>query len=647
MQTKMLVKKPELAPVRTNNQKNKPAANKKNVRTTDYKKFLQIMLNDPDAITREEFMVLQSAIGYRQTVKLREEAKQRKKQKKLEQANVAVNKISLEKLKSEIKKDSDSKKEASETKNNEQKTPLQMKKDDDNTAASSSGMQHNLQAGLEKLSGVDLSDVKVHQNSDKPQQVGALAYTQGNDIHIAPGQEKHLPHEGWHAVQQKQGRVKPTLQMKSGEKVNDDEGLEKEADVIGRKLTDESRSYTNVQQSGLNVTQPELNKEKIIQRAVSNENTYVVKKGDTLGGIAIKYNISEDELAKLNNIKDKNIIKVGQVLKLPLTAKSNPEVKNEGNTYVVKKGDTLGGIAIKYNVSEDELAKLNNIKDKNTIKVGQVLKLPSTAKSNPEVKSEGNTTTDKPEKQQNSSVDNNKKNEDNDKATNNDIISKLKNDSSLGLPKDKKDAMLDIATILLSEGYKSAFVSGVLGNVLSEGAAGHFESSAYISHPENEPDYLKYMDKHYNYRNEFSGKNISEVGIKKTYDLLKELQKGNYKGKFGLGACQWTGSRTMDLIKCYIEECGLEYDAHGNIKSEYYPKAQECRRAENKMVVKELNGGYHSVYNNWLSKYSKKDAAAYYAGWIVCKEYEKPKADSSDARGKSAARIYKVMMGLK
>ena len=477
-----------------------------------------------------------------------------------------------------------------------------MKKDDDNTAASSSGMQHNLQAGLEKLSGVDLSDVKVHQNSDKPQQVGALAYTQGNDIHIAPGQEKHLPHEGWHAVQQKQGRVKPTLQMKSGEKVND---------------------------------------------AVSNEHTYVVKKGDTLGGIAIKYNISEDELAKLNNIKDKNIIKVGQVLKLPLTAKSNPEVKNEGNTYVVKKGDTLGGIAIKYNISEDELAKLNNIKDKNTIKVGQVLKLPSTAKSNPEVKSEGNTTTDKPEKQQNSSVDNNKKNEDNDKATNNDIISKLKNDSSLGLPKDKKDAMLDIATILLSEGYKSAFVSGVLGNVLAEGVAGHFESSAYISHPENEPDYLKYMDKHYNYRNEFSGKNISEVGIKKTYDLLKELQKGNYKGKFGLGACQWTGSRTMDLIKCYIEECGLEYDAHGNIKSEYYPKAQECRRAENKMVVKELNGGYHSVYNNWLSKYSKKDDAAYYAGWIVCKEYEKPKADSSDARGKSAAKIYKVMMGLK
>ena len=83
--------------------------------------------------------------------------------------------------------------------------------------APGSGQPDNLRAGLEKLSGVELSDVKVHHNSHKPQQVGALAYTKGNDIHIAPGQEKYLPHEGWHAVQQKQGIVKPTLQMKAGE----------------------------------------------------------------------------------------------------------------------------------------------------------------------------------------------------------------------------------------------------------------------------------------------------------------------------------------------------------------------------------------------------------------------------------------------
>ncbi len=96
------------------------------------------------------------------------------------------------------------------------------------------GMPDNLKAGLEQLSGTDLSDVRVHRNSSKPEKVGALAYTQGKDIHVAPGQEKHLPHEGWHVVQQAQGRVKPTMQAK-GVPINDDEGLEREADVMGAK----------------------------------------------------------------------------------------------------------------------------------------------------------------------------------------------------------------------------------------------------------------------------------------------------------------------------------------------------------------------------------------------------------------------------
>ena len=51
---------------------------------------------------------------------------------------------------------------------------------------------------------------------------------------MGPGQEKHLPHEGWHVVQQMQGRVKRTMQMK-GVSINDDAGLEKEADVMGTK----------------------------------------------------------------------------------------------------------------------------------------------------------------------------------------------------------------------------------------------------------------------------------------------------------------------------------------------------------------------------------------------------------------------------
>ena len=95
------------------------------------------------------------------------------------------------------------------------------------------GLPDPLKTGIETLSGYSMDDVKVHYNSGKPAQLQALAYAQGTDIHLAPGQEKHLPHEAWHVVQQKQGRVKPTMQLKGKVNVNDDAGLEKEASIMG------------------------------------------------------------------------------------------------------------------------------------------------------------------------------------------------------------------------------------------------------------------------------------------------------------------------------------------------------------------------------------------------------------------------------
>ena len=101
--------------------------------------------------------------------------------------------------------------------------------------ANSTGLPDQLKSGIENLSGHSMDDVKVHYNSAKPAQLNAHAYAQGTEIHLASGQEKHLPHEAWHVAQQKQGRVKPTMQMKGKVNVNDDEGLEKEADVMGAK----------------------------------------------------------------------------------------------------------------------------------------------------------------------------------------------------------------------------------------------------------------------------------------------------------------------------------------------------------------------------------------------------------------------------
>ena len=119
------------------------------------------------------------------------------------------------------------------------------------------GLPDNLKSGVENLSGVSLDDVKVHTNSDQPAQMQAHAFAQGTDIHVAPGQEQHLPHEAWHVVQQKQGRVKPTAQMKEKIPVNDDKGLEHEADVMGAKALTLGNdvSQKKITKKSLNISQ--------------------------------------------------------------------------------------------------------------------------------------------------------------------------------------------------------------------------------------------------------------------------------------------------------------------------------------------------------------------------------------------------------
>ena len=102
--------------------------------------------------------------------------------------------------------------------------------------ANKTGLPNQLKTGVESLSGHSLDDVRVHYNSARPAQLQAHAYAQGTDIHVGPGQEQHLPHEAWHVVQQKQGRVRPTMQLK-GAGINDDAGLEQEADMMGAKAT--------------------------------------------------------------------------------------------------------------------------------------------------------------------------------------------------------------------------------------------------------------------------------------------------------------------------------------------------------------------------------------------------------------------------
>ena len=126
------------------------------------------------------------------------------------------------------------------------------------------GLPDKLKSGIEHLSGYSLNDVKVHYNSAKPAQLQAHAYAQGTDIHIASGQEKHLAHEAWHVIQQKQGRVQPTVQLKGNVNVNDDAGLENEADVMGAKALQTKAD------SGIFSPEQELNQVVPVVQAVSS-----------------------------------------------------------------------------------------------------------------------------------------------------------------------------------------------------------------------------------------------------------------------------------------------------------------------------------------------------------------------------------------
>lgn len=103
---------------------------------------------------------------------------------------------------------------------------------------------------------------------------------------------------------------------------------------------------------------------------------YVVKRGDTLSEIAQEYNTTVNQLVSLNNIKNPNLIYVGQTLKIPISSTTTQEEICTGSIiYTVKRGDTLSEIAQKYNTTVSELVSLNNIKNPNLIYVNQKIRI--------------------------------------------------------------------------------------------------------------------------------------------------------------------------------------------------------------------------------------------------------------------------------
>lgn len=236
-----------------------------------------------------------------------------------------------------------------------QSKSLQRKADMANDAAqraeaprpNNTGMPDNLKAGIESLSGFSMDDVRVHYNSSKPATVQALAYTQGTDIHVAPGQEKCLPHEAWHVAQQMAGRVSPTTNI-NGMPVNDNAALEHEADVMGEKAVQCKFDF-------INRSKPNLI--KCLQRIVNVGGEYA----DRIEAIRAT---SEVVAADAENVeKTRNLYLKGSDNKRPLT--KNDLIKDE--IYNSVYGNQCN-LSLKYHFDYRIRLKGNDDKDKDRIK---------------------------------------------------------------------------------------------------------------------------------------------------------------------------------------------------------------------------------------------------------------------------------------
>ena len=260
------------------------------------------------------------------------------------------------------------------------------------------GLPDNVKTNTEKLSGISLNDVKVHYNSDKPAQLHAHAYAQGTDIHVGPGQEQHVPHEAWHVVQQKQGRVNATKQMKGMVPVNDDAGLEKEADVMGAKA---------VQMASMEKEEP------VQQKAISNHGSVaqlgawnrflnffgmgkkeeadqqqggvITPVADQRGG-GVVAPVADQQKVDTEKEKQKNILKFEKVanetaILSKTTAKKaieNSDIANTKGVAAKNEIENAKNLAI-----EDEIKQLINENDTNIInpQLNEIIRIAAEAKT--------------------------------------------------------------------------------------------------------------------------------------------------------------------------------------------------------------------------------------------------------------------------
>jgi LysM repeat protein len=139
-----------------------------------------------------------------------------------------------------------------------------------------------------------------------------------------------------------------------------------EKNMFSQQVVDKKNNNVN------NINQPEK-VEPIV---------YTVKAGDNLWNISRKYGVSVEVIIEVNNLRDKDLLSLGQKIEIPAIGGgvSNSKQKQEPTivTYTVVKGDTLWSISQRYDVKMSSIISTNNLKEISRLSIGQKLKLPIT-----------------------------------------------------------------------------------------------------------------------------------------------------------------------------------------------------------------------------------------------------------------------------
>lgn len=241
------------------------------------------------------------------------------------------------------------------------------------------GIPDNMKTLFENMSGFQLDDVQVHYNSNKPAQLKALAYTQGKQVYLGPGNEKCLSHELVHVVQQKQGIVRKTVEW-NGLPINTELQLEHEADQgIFHKCAAEHNSDI-VQCSfidGENFAET-LHKQRKIQEginALTDENAYLT---DLEGYSPSSLSLINQIQAPNQNLADKKIFFNNKIapfttvgLEHEFATFQSPHLKNVTHVVLARSHETLPYTGLDFSLETDANDKVEFVTPPFLIETGK------------------------------------------------------------------------------------------------------------------------------------------------------------------------------------------------------------------------------------------------------------------------------------